>query len=139
MKVELGWADFMVRSDRAIRRHWALVCCAFSFCWWHEADVNASIPHAASPASCQARPTTGGERKKISASPPPLGRWPQALRRVRAWLAPVAMAHPLLARGGAAIPHRPNSRHCWPPSPSDTVCTSTSRINKLPVIRRHKR
>jgi SRSO17 transposase len=37
MKNELGWADFMVRSDRAIRRHWALVCCAFAFCWWHEA------------------------------------------------------------------------------------------------------
>jgi hypothetical protein len=33
VKHELGWADFMVRSDRAIRRHWALVCCAFSFCW----------------------------------------------------------------------------------------------------------
>ena len=36
MKDELGWRDFMVRSDRAIRRHWALVCCAFAFCWWHE-------------------------------------------------------------------------------------------------------
>lgn len=34
VKQELGWADFMVRSDRAIRRHWALVCCAFTFCWW---------------------------------------------------------------------------------------------------------
>lgn len=33
VKQELGWADFMVRSDRAIRRHWQLVCCAFSFCW----------------------------------------------------------------------------------------------------------
>jgi SRSO17 transposase len=38
MKDELGWADFMVRSDRAIRRHWTLVCCAFAFCWWHEAN-----------------------------------------------------------------------------------------------------
>jgi DDE superfamily endonuclease len=36
VKQELGWADFQVRSDRAIRRHWALVCCAFCFCWWHE-------------------------------------------------------------------------------------------------------
>jgi hypothetical protein len=34
MKGALGWADFQVRSDRAIRRHWHLVCCAFSFCWW---------------------------------------------------------------------------------------------------------
>jgi DDE superfamily endonuclease len=33
VKDELGWADFQVRSDRAIRRHWTLVCCAFSFCW----------------------------------------------------------------------------------------------------------
>jgi hypothetical protein len=32
-KNELGWADFQVRSDTAIRRHWILVCCAFSFCW----------------------------------------------------------------------------------------------------------
>jgi hypothetical protein len=29
----LGWADFQVRSDAAIRRHQALICCAFSFCW----------------------------------------------------------------------------------------------------------
>ena len=34
VKGALGWADFQVRSDRAIRRHWYLVCCAFSFCWW---------------------------------------------------------------------------------------------------------
>jgi SRSO17 transposase len=34
LKQELGWADWQVRADRAIRRHWALVCCAFSFCWW---------------------------------------------------------------------------------------------------------
>jgi SRSO17 transposase len=33
VKQELGWADFQVRSDRAIRRHLTLVCCAFSFCW----------------------------------------------------------------------------------------------------------
>src|SRR5947209_20195391 len=43
VKDELGWADFMVRKDRAIRRHWQLVCCAFSFCWWawsrHPEDV----------------------------------------------------------------------------------------------------
>jgi SRSO17 transposase len=35
VKQELGWADFQVRQDRAIRRHWELVCCAFAFCWWH--------------------------------------------------------------------------------------------------------
>ena len=33
VKDELGWADFQVRSDLAIRRHQVLVNCAFSFCW----------------------------------------------------------------------------------------------------------
>jgi hypothetical protein len=33
VKNELGWADFAVRSDTAIRRHWNLIFCAFSFCW----------------------------------------------------------------------------------------------------------
>ena len=33
LKDELAWADFQVRSDRAIRRHQTLVNCAFSFCW----------------------------------------------------------------------------------------------------------
>lgn len=34
VKGALGFADFQVRADRAIRRHWHLVFCAFSFCWW---------------------------------------------------------------------------------------------------------
>jgi hypothetical protein len=33
VKDQLGWADFQVRSGIAIRRHQALVNCAFSFCW----------------------------------------------------------------------------------------------------------
>jgi hypothetical protein len=35
IKHELGWADAMVRSDKALRRHWLLVFCAFAFCWFH--------------------------------------------------------------------------------------------------------
>ncbi len=34
VKHVLGWSDYQVRSDIAIRRHWQLVCCAFSLCWW---------------------------------------------------------------------------------------------------------
>src|SRR3954449_11788027 len=34
VKGELGWADFQVWADAAIQRHWHLVCCAFTFCWW---------------------------------------------------------------------------------------------------------
>jgi hypothetical protein len=34
VKHTLGWSDYQVRSDLAMRRHWQLVCCAFSLCWW---------------------------------------------------------------------------------------------------------
>ena len=34
VKHALGWSAYQVRSDLAIRRHWLLACCAFSFCWW---------------------------------------------------------------------------------------------------------
>ncbi len=54
VKQELGWADFPVRSDRAIRRHWALVCCAFAFCWWaesHRARADATAAPLASDAA----------------------------------------------------------------------------------------
>jgi hypothetical protein len=34
-KYALGWSEYQVRSDLAMRRHWALVCCAFSFCWYN--------------------------------------------------------------------------------------------------------
>jgi hypothetical protein len=54
VKGELGWADFQVRSDRAIRRHWTLVCCAFSFCW--QAFL-AEHPNRPAPADPQAVPT----------------------------------------------------------------------------------
>jgi DDE superfamily endonuclease len=54
VKHELGWADFQVRSDRAIRRHWQLVCCAFCFCWraWF-----AKPPAQPAPAEPAAAPT----------------------------------------------------------------------------------
>jgi hypothetical protein len=35
VKHALGWAQYQVRNDQAMRRHWQLVCCAFSFCWYH--------------------------------------------------------------------------------------------------------
>lgn len=34
VKQALGWAEYQVRADLAIRRHWHLVYCAFAFCWW---------------------------------------------------------------------------------------------------------
>ncbi len=57
VKGELGWADFQVRSDRAIRRHWTLVCCAFSFCWraWFAEHPAQPVPPDAQPAAAGAR------------------------------------------------------------------------------------
>jgi SRSO17 transposase len=42
VKHALGWSQYQVRSDQAIRRHWQLVCCAFSFCWYHASHPNSS-------------------------------------------------------------------------------------------------
>jgi len=36
VKTSLGWSQYQVRSDRAMRRHWVLVQSAFAFCWWAE-------------------------------------------------------------------------------------------------------
>jgi SRSO17 transposase len=54
VKHSLGWSQYQVRSDRAMRRHWALVQCAFAFCWWAD--------HHAPPASrgASAREATTG-------------------------------------------------------------------------------
>ena len=97
VKQELGWADFQVRSDRAIRRHWALVCCAFAFCWWAESRQRteeerggtAAVPtpphHPPRPPSPS--PTSRERGEKAGRSPPttslsaPTGSsWPPALR-----------------------------------------------------------
>ena len=71
LKQELGWADFMVRTDRAIRRHWYLVCCAFSFCWraWFATGPPATTEPAAS-ANSDARSAPGrGENGPRPAEP----------------------------------------------------------------------
>jgi SRSO17 transposase len=71
VKHELGWADFQVRSDRAIRRHQTLVNCAFSLCW-HDIPI----------------PTPPDDHNREPSSPPPPS-WPVTLRRVRACLTPI--------------------------------------------------
>jgi SRSO17 transposase len=45
VKHELGWSQYQVRSERAMRRHWQLVCCAFSFCWYHASHGTATSVH----------------------------------------------------------------------------------------------
>jgi hypothetical protein len=112
-KRQLGWADFQVRKDPAIRRHWERVCCAFAFCWW----ARFRCPDEARLAREERQPTVilepcgeGAEARSavatapagtkaeaaVPAEPPPgeaaaaeaRGSWPKALRQVRGWLAP---------------------------------------------------
>jgi len=47
VKHSLGWSQYQVRADRAMRRHWALVQCAFAFCWWAETRSSLGQPPAA--------------------------------------------------------------------------------------------
>jgi DDE superfamily endonuclease len=70
VKNELGWADFQVRGDRAIRRHWQLVCCAFSFCWqaWfaeHPPQPAPVQPQATAPAGAARGETTGHHDEQV--------------------------------------------------------------------------
>jgi DDE superfamily endonuclease len=81
VKHELGWADFMVRADRAIRRHWHLVFCAFSFCWraWFTTgpptdgppplETTAPLPSADSDAT--AAPERGKNGTRSAGTPAP--------------------------------------------------------------------
>jgi hypothetical protein len=49
VKHALGWSQYQVRSDLAIRRHWQLVCLAFSFCWWSYGRLPTSLEEPTEP------------------------------------------------------------------------------------------
>lgn len=48
VKHALGWSQYQVRSDTAIRRHWQLVCCAFCFCWYYASPPRGPTAEASS-------------------------------------------------------------------------------------------
>lgn len=64
VKGALGWSSYQVRSDRAMRRHWALVWCAFSVCWWANVREDAVIP--ATPPPLDAPPPAWGENHRVT-------------------------------------------------------------------------
>lgn len=69
VKHVLGWSDYQVRSDLAIRRHWQLACCAFSFCWWAYGRLPASSLEEPSQATRDELPSgPEGRGKKESPS-----------------------------------------------------------------------
>ena len=71
VKHALGWSQYQVRSDRAIRRHWALVQCAFAFCW-AASGAPPGAPEAAAAATVPAadRGEKAGGRPRGGARPP---------------------------------------------------------------------
>jgi hypothetical protein len=86
-----------VRSDRAIRRPWALVCCAFAFCWYNLSQQTPALAPAqedtaSSPVSA-APPSTPSPT-----SPSEAGRGEN--ERDIAWTPPA-----VLARGDARGAH----------------------------------
>ncbi len=149
VKRELGWGDFQVRTDRAIRRHWALVGCAFSFCWrvWFttlEATWPARPPATRGATGAPATPAVGGKdaggrgaaphRGRGAAARPPglallAGRAPPSAQLARALDQPVAH----LARLGQVHPAPRTPAGSSTSSPTATLCTSISVLNKVPL------
>jgi SRSO17 transposase len=102
VKAALGWAEYQVRSDQAMRRHWILVCCAFTFCWWHTSDVpvaNASsaLAPAAQLTTTQTTSATGERKKKQR------GERAAANRSVARGVAPGAGVVGALGHAGAIL------------------------------------
>ncbi len=64
VKHVLGWSDYQVRSDVAIRRHWQLVLCAFSFCWWAYGRLPASPDEPAQPEDDLPAGSSGREERE---------------------------------------------------------------------------
>jgi hypothetical protein len=95
VKHELGWADFQVRSGRAIQRHWTLVNLAFSFTWRRDND-DPTVPVASS-ASDPPAPATGRDT------------WPRRLRRIRSWLVPLYDLARIIRAG--VLDHVPREIH----------------------------
>src|SRR5205823_12688312 len=67
VKDELGWAEFQVRSDVAIRRHQALVNCAFSFCWDAWFADHPTPPGPVTPRTAPGRGERGRTRRAAAA------------------------------------------------------------------------
>ena len=118
VKGALGWAQYQVRSDIAIRRHWTLVFLAFSFCWWVvseleepllEFDRHAQPDDVSSPVETAAPACERAEGEKnvpgrtdldqLASSPAPGASVARALRAAAALLAGVVRGGPT---GGVA-------------------------------------
>jgi SRSO17 transposase len=74
VKTTLGWAQYQVRSSRAIQRHWILIYCAFTFCWWQAAQPSSPESWVGDPALVLVSPRspvqgTGEKKSRRHSSP----------------------------------------------------------------------
>jgi hypothetical protein len=64
IKGALGFSDFQVRSEQAIQRHWELISCAFSFCWWAYRREHADTTPIDTVPQTQPVPQEAGEKRR---------------------------------------------------------------------------
>lgn len=121
VKHALGWSQYQVRSDKAIRRHWQLVWCAFSFCWYHashptvsaaqeakapsepEAPLHISVPaHAAGTGEKNQRGKRGAATRILAAGVAGSARMVGALDHAAALLERLVATAPTSCVAGAA-------------------------------------
>jgi SRSO17 transposase len=127
VKHELGWADYQVRPERAIVRHWQLVMLAYTFSLLVGAVPTSTSETLASPPSSSSLETGAGE--KISA--PAGGHGRRRVRRAgRLERHPAAGAQLALPLGSAAgvlatlVQERPTARTGRAPRPSRSLTSS---------------
>ncbi len=115
VKHALGWSQYQVRSDTAIRRHWQLVWCAFSFCWYHASHPSPRPGEEARELSGPAVPLSSSSPADAAGTGGKIGEgkgtrpqvfWPVALRAVRSWLKPWIMLRRYW-RGWSQLPPPP--------------------------------
>lgn len=118
VKHALGWSEYQVRSDHAIRRHWQLVCCAFSFCWYHfshSPDAQTWLPeqsHCQMAERQEQAPVQSlgvGKKNRRANNPSTATLVAQSATRCESLVGAVDSAAALLARLVCAAPSSPAS------------------------------
>jgi DDE family transposase len=115
VKHALGWSEYQVRSDQAMRRHWQLVCCAFCFCWYHQAHLPtaepAAVPAPRAPAAQHDPEELQGsqrvEEKKGARNVRTTTDLAQSVTSGQSLVGTLGLAHTLLARVVRTAPTSP--------------------------------
>jgi SRSO17 transposase len=114
VKHELGWADYQMRPERAIVRHWQLVMLAYTFSLLVGALPQGAAAHATTPAADPADPPARGSAGgKIGTGRPSRGMEPDAAPGAGVAL-PLGSAAAVLE---AVVDRRPTARAGRAPRP----------------------